>query len=108
MSGSRVCLLLLAGLVIAGLLCGCGKPGSNLVGQWVSPEDNVQVNIERNGETFTVEIVQDGQSTKFPGTYKDGTLTIQNMWVTVSFYQDAKTGDLVANMGGQEDRLKRR
>ena len=104
--GITICVLVL--LAIAALVCGCGKPGSELAGQWQSPKENAQINIERNGEAFIVEIVQDGKSSKFPGTYKDGTLTIQNLWVTVSFYRDDKTGELVANSGGEEERLKRK
>lgn len=93
---------------VTGLFCGCGSPQSKLLGHWVSTREQGEVIIEKNGDAFTVEIVQNGSSSKFPGTYKDGTLTIQNMWVTVSFYYDDKTGDLVANMGGQEDHLKRK
>ena len=95
-------------ICILALGAGCGNPQSKLVGNWVSSKDKSEINIEKNGDVFTVEVVQNGQSRKFPGTYKDGTLTIQNMWGTVSFYPDKNSGDLIANMGGQEDHLHRK
>lgn len=104
----RVTTYLLVFCVIGGLLCGCGNPGSKLVGQWVSSKDNTEVDIDRNGDAFMVEIRRNGQTSRFPGSYEDGRLTIQNMWVTVAFYHDDHTGELVANAGGAEDRMKRK
>jgi len=103
---SLVVALALAVLVV--FMHGCASPESRLIGHWVSPKDQAEVVIEKSANVWTVEIVENGQSSKFPGTYKDGTLTIQNMWVTVSFYPDPKTGELIANMGGQENRLQRK
>lgn len=105
----RVLTAMLFSCIVIGLLIGCGSPESKMLGQWVGAKEAGEINISKNGDALNVEVIDgNGQSGKFPGTYKDGTLTIQNMWVVVTFQHDDKTDELVVNSGGQQDRMHRK
>lgn len=99
---------LLAVCLIAGLLYGCGSPESKMLGHWVSPKESNEINISKNSDAYIVELISGGDSVKCPATYKDGTLTLQNASVGLSFQYDDKTDELVAYMNGQEDRMQRK
>lgn len=87
--------------IMFALLTGCGGPGSEYVGKWVSVKNEKTVlEIERNGDNFmireTTPNLFTGKSgtTSIPALLKDGMLKVQIGWGSVSFVLDKSTGNL--------------
>ncbi|WP_434152201.1 hypothetical protein ACR2R6_23380 (plasmid) [Methylocaldum gracile subsp. desertum] len=82
-------------------LAGCGGHGSEYVGKWVNVKnDKTILEIARNGESFMIRETTPNLftgkvgTTSVPALLKDGVLTVQVGWSSVSFALDKSTGNL--------------
>jgi hypothetical protein len=81
-------------LLLALLLVGCSKPGSEFVGKWVNPAnagDSVQ--IDRNGTEF---LITGPDATKIGATLKDETLTMASPMSGMTFTYVKSSDTLLA------------
>jgi hypothetical protein len=91
--------VVLSAMLLAALVVGCSKPGSDFVGKWVNTQDASEVlDISRNGDGFLIGA--NGQN--LGATYKDGALQMDGMMGAVSLTYVKSTDTLLApGVGGQ-------